>query len=46
MMLSEDAAQVIAATREGGDGDWVWLVWTGVTVALLLGFIRWWHNRK
>ena len=46
MMLAEDAAQVIAATRKGGDGDWAWLVWTGVTVVLLLGFVRWWHNRK
>ena len=46
MMLAEDAAQVIAATRKGGDGGWAWLVWTGVTVVLLLGFVRWWHNRK
>ena len=46
MMLAEDAAQVIAATREGGEGDWVWLVWTGVTAILLLGFVRWWHNRQ
>ena len=46
MMLAEDAEQVIAATREGSGGDWVWLVWIGVTGILLLGFVRWWNNRK
>jgi LPXTG-motif cell wall-anchored protein len=46
LMLAEDAEQVIAATREGGGSDWVWLIWAGVTVILLLGFVRWWRNRK
>ncbi len=46
MMLSEDAAQIIAATRKGSDGDWLWLIWVGVTGILLLGFVRWWHNRR
>ncbi len=46
MMLSEDVEQVIAATREGGDSDWVWVIWAGVIVILLLGFVRWWRNRK
>jgi hypothetical protein len=46
MMLSEEAEQVIAATREGSYSDWVWLIWAGVAVILLLGFVRWWHNRK
>ncbi len=46
MMLAEDAEQVIAATREGVDSDWVWLIWAGVTILLLLGFVRWWRNRK
>jgi LPXTG-motif cell wall-anchored protein len=46
MMLAEDAEQVIAATREGGDSGWVWLIWAGVAVILLLGFVRWWYNRK
>ncbi|GMQ89100.1 MAG: hypothetical protein BMS9Abin09_0550 [Gammaproteobacteria bacterium] len=46
MMLSEDAAQVIAATREGSGGDWIGLIWAAVTILLLLGFIRWWYNRK
>jgi hypothetical protein len=46
MMLAEDAAQVIDATREGSNGGWVWLVWAGVITVLLLGFVRWWRNRK
>jgi len=46
MMLSEDAAQVIAATHEGSSGDWGWLIWVGVTGILLLGFVRWWRNRE
>ena len=46
MMLAEDAEQVIAATREGVGSGWVWIVWAGVTVILLLGFVRWWNNRK
>ncbi len=45
MMLMEDAEQVIAAIHEGGGGDWVWLVWSGVTGLLLLGFVRWWTGR-
>jgi len=46
MMLAEDAAQVIAATREGGNGNLVWLLWSGAIILLLLGFVRWWRNRK
>lgn len=46
MMLGEDVEQVIAATREGSQGGWVLLAWVGVTLILLLGFVRWWGNRK
>ncbi len=46
MVLSEDVEQVIAATREGGGGDWTLLVWTGVTLIVLLGFVRWWCTGK
>jgi len=46
LMLTEDAEQVIAATREGGHSDWMWLIWTGVAIILLLGFVRWWSGRK
>lgn len=43
MILAEDAGQVIAATREG-DGSG--LIWFAVIIILLLGFVRWWNNRK
>ncbi|MEN8108147.1 MAG: hypothetical protein ABFS22_09090 [Pseudomonadota bacterium] len=46
LMLAEDAEQVIAATREGSHSGWIWLIWAGVTIILLLGFVRWWNNRK
>ncbi len=46
MMLTEDAKQVIAAIHKGGSGDWVWLLWIGVTGLLLLGLVRWWSGRS
>lgn len=46
MMLMEDAEQVIAGIHKGGGGDWVWLVWIGVTLILLRGFVRWWRGRS
>ncbi|VAW72690.1 hypothetical protein MNBD_GAMMA14-963 [hydrothermal vent metagenome] len=45
MMLAEEAGQVIAATREGSGGGWVWLAWAAVTLILLLGFVRWWNKK-
>jgi hypothetical protein len=46
MMLSEEAQQVIAATREGGHSGWMWLAWAAVTGILLLGLVRWWYKGK
>jgi len=46
MMLMEDAERVIAAIHEGGSGDWVWLIWAGVTGLLLLGLVRWWRGQS
>ncbi len=45
MMLTEDAEQVISATQQGVDGGGLWLLWAGVFLFLLLGFIRWWKGR-
>lgn len=46
MMLSEDAGKVIAATRQGAEGGGFWLLWVGVFLFMLLGFIRWWKSRS
>jgi len=46
MMLTEDAEQVIAATREGSHSGWALLIWVGVIIILLLGFVRWWNSRR
>lgn len=46
MMLAEDAAQVVAATREGSGGSSGWILWTVLAIALLLGFVRWWQRRS
>lgn len=45
MMLTEDAAQVVAATREGSSGLSGWIPWAILAVALLLGLVRWWQRR-
>ena len=45
MMLSEDTEQVIAATQQGMGGGGFWLLWAGVFIFLLLGFVRWWKGR-
>ncbi len=46
MMLSQDAEQVIAATRAGTNGDLLWLLWVGVLLLLFLGVVRWWRERS
>lgn len=46
MMLAEDAAQVVAATREGDSGPLWWILWVFLAVILLLGFVRWWQQRS
>ncbi|MCK4950754.1 MAG: hypothetical protein KAS48_02970 [Gammaproteobacteria bacterium] len=40
-MLQEDPSEVIAATQQGISGPWVWLIWVGVIVLLVLGIWRW-----
>lgn len=45
MMLSEDADTVISATQQGAEGGGLWLLWVGVFLFLLLGFVRWWKSR-
>ena len=45
-MLMENPEQVIAATRAGAGGGGLWLLWAGVFLVLLLGFVRWWKGRK
>lgn len=44
LMLSEGADKVIAATRQGANGDLQWLIWLGVFVVLVLGLVRWWRG--
>jgi len=46
MMLSENPEQVISATQQGVDGGGFWLLWAGVFLFLLLGFVRWWKGRS
>ncbi len=46
MMLLENADQVIQNTQQGNGGGLFWLLYTGVFILLLLGFIRWWKNRS
>ncbi len=45
-MLMENPEQVIAATQQGAEGGWFWLLWVGVFLFLLLGFVRWWKGRR
>ncbi len=45
-MLMENPEQVIAATRQGAEGGGLWLLWVGVFLFLVLGFVRWWKNRS
>lgn len=46
LMLSEGAEKVIANTQQGAEGGGLWLIWVGVVIVLLLGFVRWWKERK
>ncbi len=46
MMLAEDAEQVISTTRQGAEGGGLWLLWAGVVLFLMLGFVRWWKGRS
>ena len=46
MMLLENTDQVIRNTQQGNGGGLFWLLYTGVFILLLLGFIRWWKNRS
>jgi len=41
MMLLADTEQVISATQQGNEGSLFWLLWTGVIILLVLGFVRW-----
>ena len=45
MMLSEGSERVIAATQQGAEGGGLWLLWVGVFLFMLLGFVRWWRSR-
>lgn len=40
-MLQQEPAQVIADTRQGEAGDWMYLLWALITLALAAGLIRW-----
>jgi hypothetical protein len=42
LMLTEDAEQVIAATREGNATGWLWLL---VGLLLIVGLWRWRRRR-
>jgi len=46
MMLLEDTEQVIQSTQQGTEGGLFWLLWSGVFILLLLGFVRWWKGRS
>lgn len=46
MMLLEGSEQVMAATRQGAEGGGFWLLWVGVFLFMVLGFIRWWKSRS
>lgn len=46
MMLLEDIEQVIQSTQQGAEGGLYWLLWSGVFILLLLGFVRWWKGRS
>jgi len=46
MMLLEDTEQVIQRTQQGAEGGLFWLLWSGVFILLLLGFVRWWKGRS
>lgn len=43
LVLGQSASEVIAATREGGQG---WLLWGGLALLLFLGLVRWWVGRS
>ena len=43
LVLGQDAGEVIAATRQGGQG---WLLWGGLALLLFLGLVRWWVGRS
>lgn len=46
MMLLDGSEQVIAATQQGAKGGGLWLLWVGVFLFMLLGFIRWWKSHS
>ncbi len=45
-MLMENPDSVIAGTRQGIEGGGGLLLWLGVLLFLVLGFVRWWKGRR
>ncbi len=45
-MLMVNPESVIAGTHQGFEGSTGWLLWVGVLLFLLLGFVRWWQGRS
>ncbi len=45
LMLLENAEDIILNTQQGSQSGLFWVLWAGVFILVLLGFVRWWKKR-